>query len=260
MRRLSGKVALITGAGNGLGAATAKLLAEEGAKVIATDIAYESVEKIVEEINKLSKESAIALKHDVSSKKEWLTVVEEGVKTFGPITVLVNNAGILATTKYDQLTYEKWQKAMDINAWGQFVGMQTVIPHMKEAGVGSIINVASIAAVNSSGGLTAYTASKGAVDAMSRAAAVELGEFNIRVNAVVPGTIQTQMLEEAFPTKEIKEASIASQPLKRMGRPIDVAHLVAYLASDESYFTSGTSQLIDGALNVDASSSAAKLT
>ncbi|MHC5534534.1 SDR family NAD(P)-dependent oxidoreductase [Priestia megaterium] len=259
MERLSGKVALITGAGNGLGAAVAKLLAEEGAKVIATDIDYNSVKKIAEEINKESNESAIALKHDVSSKDEWLSVVEEGVKTFGPITVLVNNAGILATTKYDQLTYEKWQKVMDINAWGQFVGMQTVVPYMKKAGIGSIINVSSIAAVNSGGGLTAYTASKGAVDAMSRAAAVELGEFNIRVNAVIPGVIKTQLFEEAFPTKEAKDAAMASQPLKRVGRSIDVAYLVAYLASDESYFTSGTSQLIDGALNVDGSRVAAKL-
>jgi NAD(P)-dependent dehydrogenase (short-subunit alcohol dehydrogenase family) len=97
------------------------------------------LKKIVEEINKENKESAIALKHDVSTKEECLNVFEEGVKTFGPITVLVNNAGILAPTKYDQLTYEKWRKVMDINAWGQFVSMQTVIPHMKEAGIGSII-------------------------------------------------------------------------------------------------------------------------
>jgi NAD(P)-dependent dehydrogenase (short-subunit alcohol dehydrogenase family) len=137
--------------------------------------------------------------------------------------------------------------------------MQIVVPHMKEAGIGSIINLSSIAAVNSSGGLTAYTASKGAVDALSRAAAVELGEFNIRVNAVIPGVIQTQLFEESFPTQEAKDAAMASQPLKQVGRPIDVAYPVSYLASDEFYFTSGTSQLIGGALIIEGSGVAAQL-
>ncbi|MFM9277466.1 SDR family NAD(P)-dependent oxidoreductase [Paenibacillus jiagnxiensis] len=259
MGRLTGKVALVTGAGNGQGAAEAKLMAKEGAKVIATDINFENVTKVVEEINAENLGSALAFKHDVSSKEDWIQVVEEGVKAFGPITVLVNNAGILAPTTYDKLTHEHWSKVMDVNAWSQFVGMQTVIPYMKKAGIGSIINIASMAVVNSSGAFTAYTASKGAVDAFSRAAAIELAPFNIRVNSVLPGTIYTSMVEDAFPDQESMDAAVASQPLGRMGRPVDVAYLVVYLASDEAYFTTGTSQLIDGGFNVQASGSTAKI-
>lgn len=250
MSRLAGKVVLITGAGNGQGAAEARLLAEQGAKVIATDIAFDNVQAVVAEINQANPGSALALKHDVSSKDDWLKVVAKGVETFGPITVLVNNAGILSPATYDVLSYEQWTRTMDINAWSQFVGMQTVIPHMKAAGVGSIINIASLATVNACGRFSAYTASKGAVDAVSRAAAIELAPLNIRVNSINPGVIHTAMVDEAFPDKAAMDAVAQAQPLRRMGRPIDVAYLVVYLASDESYFTTGTSQIIDGGLSV----------
>ena len=259
MDRVKGKVALVTGAGQGQGAAEAKALAAEGSKVIATDINFENVSKVAEEINAQYPDAAIALKHDVSKKEEWDEVVKTGVEKFGNITILINNAGILAPTKYDVLTHEKWQQVMDINAWSQFVGMQTVIPYMKEAGVGSIVNIASMAVVNSSGAFTAYTASKGAVDAFSRAAAVELAPLNIRVNCVLPGTIVTPMVEAAFPDEASMEAANASQPLGRMGTPEDLGHLIVYLASDESKFTTGTSQLIDGGFNVQASGSTAKI-
>jgi NAD(P)-dependent dehydrogenase (short-subunit alcohol dehydrogenase family) len=170
MDRVNGKVAIVTGAGSGQGAAEARLLAQEGAKVIATDINFDKVRGVAEDINALYPNSALALKHDVSSKEEWLKVADAGVKGFGPITVLVNNAGILAPAPYERVTHEHWQSTMDINAWSQFAGIQTVVPFMKQAGVGSIINVASLAAVNASGRFTAYTASKGAIDAFSRRA------------------------------------------------------------------------------------------
>jgi len=250
MGRLDGKVALITGAGNGQGAAEAKLMADEGAKVIATDIDFDNVKKIVDAINAKYPGRALAFKHDVSSRDEWVNVVEEGVKAFGPVTVLVNNAGVLAPATYDVVTYEHWRKTMDINAWSQFVGMQTVIPCMKKAGVGSIVNIASLAVVNACGRFSVYTASKGAVDAVSRGAAIELAPFNIRVNSVNPGVIHTAMVDQAFPTKEAMDEVAAAQPLLRVGRPIDVAYLVLYLASDESWFTTGTSQVIDGGLSV----------
>lgn len=250
MGRVSGKVALVTGAGTGQGEAEARLLAKEGAKVIATDINFDSVQKVVAEINAEHPDAAIAFKHNVASKDEWVSVVQQGVEAFGPITVLVNNAGILAPATYDLVTYEHWQKTMDVNAWSQFVGIQTVVPYMKQAGVGSIVNIASLAVVNACGRFTAYTASKGAIDAFSRAAAIELAGFNIRVNSVDPGVIHTAMVDEAFPNAESIGAAAAAQPLRRMGRPIDVAYLVLYLASDEAWFTTGTSQVIDGGLSV----------
>lgn len=250
MDRLKGKVVLVTGAGNGQGAAEAKLMADEGAQVIATDIAFDNVKQVVAGINAKYPGRALAFKHDVASKDDWVSVIEQGVKAFGPITVLVNNAGILAPATYDLVTYEHWKKTMDINAWSQFVGMQTVIPHMKKAGIGSIVNIASLAVVNACGRFSVYTASKGAVDAVSRGAAIELAPFNIRVNCINPGVIHTAMVDEAFPTKEAMDGVAAAQPLLRVGRAIDVAYLVVYLASDESYFTTGTSQIIDGGLSV----------
>jgi len=147
MGRVSGKVAIVTGAGSGQGAAEARL-AQEGAKVIATDINFDNVLSVVEAINAQRPGVALAQLHDVASKEEWLKIVDAGVQAFGPITVLVNNAGIFAQTPYDQLTHEQWQKTMDINAWSQFAGIQTVVPFMKKAGVGSIVNIASLAAVN----------------------------------------------------------------------------------------------------------------
>lgn len=250
MGRVSGKVAIVTGAGSGQGAAEARLLAQEGAKVIATDINFENVGKVVDEINARHPGTALAQRHDVSLKDDWEKVVETGVQAFGAITVLVNNAGILSPAPFDQVTHAHWQKTLDINAWSQFVGIQMVVPFMKRAGVGSIINIASLAVVNASGRFTAYTASKGAVDAFSRAAAIELAPFNIRVNSVDPGVIHTPMVDEAFPDDDAMRAAADAQPLKRLGRPIDVAYLVLYLASDESWFTTGTSQIIDGGLSV----------
>ncbi|EMZ44054.1 solvent efflux pump periplasmic linker srpA [Pseudomonas aeruginosa str. Stone 130] len=162
MGRVNGKVAIVTGAGGGQGEAEARLLAAEGAKVVATDINLDRVTRVVAEINEQYPGSAMALWHDVSSQSDWQDVVEQTVAAFGPITILVNNAGILAPAAYDKVTFEHWQKTMNVNAWSQFVGMQTVIPHMRAAGGGSIINVASLAVVNACGRFTAYTASKGA--------------------------------------------------------------------------------------------------
>jgi NAD(P)-dependent dehydrogenase (short-subunit alcohol dehydrogenase family) len=253
MGRLDGKVVILTGAGNGQGAAEARLLTDEGAKVIATDIDEAGVTRVVAEIEAKEPGRAIALKHDVSNREDWERVLSEGEKAFGTVTVLVNNAGVLSPTSYDNVTYEIWTKIMNVNAWGAFLGMQTVIPSMKKAGVGSIVNLASIAAVNSAGGFSAYTASKGAVLSVSRSAAIELAPFNIRVNSVNPGTIKTQMVTDAYPDEASMKAANDAQPLKRMGTPEDVAYLVAYLASDESYFTTGSTVMIDGGASIDGS-------
>jgi len=247
MGRLTGKVALITGAGNGQGASEAYFFAKEGAKVIATDIEFTNVSEVVNKINAEFPDSAIALKHDVSSEEAWIQVVEEGVKTFGNINVLVNNAGIAITTPYTQLTLDMFQRTMNINAWSQLVGIRTVVPYMKKAGGGSIINIGSLASKINAGGFSAYTMSKGAVEAMTRSAAAELGPVGIRVNSVHPGGIATRMVTE---NKDITQEAVrqieAALPLRRLGTADEVAHLVVFLASDEAAYITGAEHIIDG--------------
>lgn len=248
MGRLTGKVALITGAGNGQGAAEAYLFAKEGAKVIATDIQFDNVSDVVAKINSEFPDRAIALKHDVSSEEDWKRVAAEGVGEFGLITVLVNNAGILSMQPFLEVSYEVWKRAIDINAWSQFAGIKTVVPYMRQAGIGSIINIGSLASIIAAGGFNPYTASKGAVEAITRAAALELGPEQIRVNSVHPGGIDTQMTRDTFTTEEARQAVANAVPLKRFGQPEDVAKLVVFLASDESSYITGTAQIIDGGI------------
>lgn len=257
MGRLDGKVALITGAAQGMGAMHVRYFAREGAKVAATDYNYEGVQNLVDEVNKEFPGSAVAYKLDVADENDWIEVTKKTHEHFGKLNVLINNAGILANATFDKLTHEQWNRVMDIDAWGVFIGMRNVLPFMKEDGGGSIINLSSIAAINASGGLSTYTAAKGAVTALSRAAAMEFAPFNVRVNAIHPGTIDTDMFREGFPTEELRKAAMNGQPLKRVGKLEEVSYLMIYLASDESGFTTGTSQVIDGGYTVQAGDIAA---
>ncbi|MFF2480314.1 SDR family NAD(P)-dependent oxidoreductase [Paenibacillus sp. NPDC058071] len=250
MSRLTNKVALITGAGNGQGAAEALLFAKEGAKVIATDIQFENVTAVVNNINEQYPNSAIALKHDVSSEEDWAAIVKAGVDAFGPITVLINNAGIQATKRYEETDIEYFRKAMDINAWSQFVGIKILAPIMKQAGGGSIVNIGSLASITSVGGFNSYTATKGAIEAFTRAAAAEFGPNGIRVNSIHPGGVETKMLTDTVTTNEMREAIISMIPLRRFGYVEDVANLALFLASDESTYISGAAHVIDGAMSI----------
>jgi NAD(P)-dependent dehydrogenase (short-subunit alcohol dehydrogenase family) len=251
MSRLEGKVAIVTGAGAGQGAEEVRVLAALGAKVVATDLDAGAARGVVASVNRQSPGSALALPHDVASREDWSRVVAEAARAFGPVSVLVNNAGILNRVAYEALTLELWQATMNVNAWGVFAGIQAVAPAMREAGGGSIINIASTAALAAVGGLSAYTASKGAVDALTRAAAIELAPNNIRVNCVHPGIIRTAMVEQSLSTDAALAAAASAIPLGRLGRPVDVAYLVAYLASDEAWFTTGASLVIDGGATVE---------
>ena len=250
MTRLAGKVAIVTGAGAGQGAEEARLLCALGAKVAASDVNAQAVQDVVAAINDEAPGRAIALQHDVASSDDWRRVVAETIKAFGPINVLVNNAGTLSRTPFEEITLAQWQAVMNVNAWGAFAGMQAVAPVMREAGGGSIVNIASTAARTAVGGLSAYTASKGAIDAMTRAAAVELGAANIRVNCVHPGIIQTAMVS-SLSTKEALAAAASAVPLQRVGQPADIAYVVAYLASDEAWFTTGASVTVDGGATIE---------
>ena len=204
-------------------------------------------------LNKINEEnpgSAIAIKHDVSSEEQWQVVVEEAIKNFGKINILVNNAGVLATKPYQETNIDYWNFGMNINAWSQFVGMKTVAPYIKEAGSGSIVNIGSMASIDNSGGFSVYTASKGAVEAITRSAAVQFGPDNIRVNSIHPGAIATKMLTDTVTTDEAMQGVIGMIPLGRVGEPIDGAKLALFLASDDSDYISGTANIIDGAMRL----------
>ena len=246
MDRLKGKVAIITGAATGQGAEEAKLFAKEGAKVVATDIQEEKLKKAVEGI-KAEGGEAIAVKHDVTSEDEWKEVVKRAVDSFGSVTVLVNNAGIAAQNNAEKTSLEEWDKVMDINAKGTFLGIKYVIPEMRKAGVGSIINISSISGILGMGS-AAYNASKGAVRTLTKNVAADYAKENIRVNSVHPGVIATAMTDEMLEVKETREAFEQMTPMPQLGKPIDVAYGVLYLASDEAAFVTGMEMIIDGGM------------
>ncbi len=196
------------------------------------------------------------MKQAVSKEEDWLEVAAETEKRIGKIDIFVNSAGVLDSVPLQNITYENWKSVMDINGWGmvffgrcQLLGYKTIVPYMQKIGGGNIVVVSSMAAVNSGGGLTAYCASKGASDALSRAASVHLAPHGIRTNCILPETIETPMLRDAFPDEESWNAMCETQLLKRVGTPMEIAYLALYLASDESGFTNGVSVIVDGGIH-----------
>ncbi|MGE7602538.1 SDR family NAD(P)-dependent oxidoreductase [Peribacillus sp. NPDC097675] len=241
--RLQDKVAIITGAANGMGAAEAKIFAREGAKVVATDVNEEKLMEIAEEI-KAAGGDILAMKHDVTSEEEWKAVVAKAVDTYGKVDVLVNNAGVATNKNFATMEMSEWNWVMDINLNGCVLGMKYAIPEMQKAGGGSVINISSIGGIVGMAGSSPYTAAKGALRALSKSAAVEYGKDKIRVNSVHPGIIVTPM------TAHTMEAGMPfysmHTQLPYMGEPEDVANGVLFLASDESRFMTGAELVIDG--------------
>lgn len=243
MGRLTGKVAIITGAALGMGAAEAKLFAKEGAKVVATDIKEDSLQEVVNEI-KANGGEAIGLKHNVVSEDEWKHVISVAISHYGKVDVLVNNAGIASPKTMAQMEMDEWNKVMDINLNGCVLGMKYVIPEMQKAGGGSLINISSIGGIVGMAGSSPYTAAKGALRSLSKSAAVEYGKDKIRVNSVHPGIIETPMTAESF--KDALPYYQTFTQLPYFGQPEDVAYGVLFLASDESRFMTGAELVIDG--------------
>lgn len=243
MGRLSGKVAIITGAALGMGAAEAKLFAQEGAKVVATDIKEDALQEVIHEINRNGGD-ALGLKHNVTSEEEWQQVIRQTVDRYGKVDVLVNNAGIASPKTLLDMTMDEWNKVMDINLSGCVIGMKYVIPEMKKAGGGSLINISSIGGIVGMAGTSPYTAAKGALRVLSKSAAVEHGKDNIRVNSVHPGIIVTPMTEPSM--KDALPYYQTYTQLPYFGKPEDVAYGVLFLASDESRFMTGAELVIDG--------------
>ncbi|GEN71055.1 MULTISPECIES: glucose 1-dehydrogenase [Chryseobacterium] len=247
MKRLNGKVAIITGGSQGMGESHVRTFVAEGAKVIFTDLNEEKGQKIANELG----ENAVFVKQDVTSVEDWKKVISEAESRFGPVNVLVNNAGILGPIKtITEISEEEYQKVVDINQNGVFYGMKYTIPSMQKAGIGSIINISSIAGIIAIPGYPslAYMGSKFAVRGMTKAAAVEYGKENIRANSVHPGYIKTPMMVEA--TDEDGSGAADAIPLGRMADAKEVSDLVIFLASDESSFLTGTEQIIDGGMSI----------
>lgn len=228
----------------GQGAAEAKLFATEGAKVVATDLQEDVLKQVVADINNNGGE-AIAIKHNVADEHEWKSVVQTAVDTFGKIDILVNNAGVSEPKTLLNITMEQWQKVMDINLTGCVLGMKYVIPEIQKAQGGSVINISSIGGIVGMAGTSPYTAAKGALRSLSKAAAVEFAKDNVRVNSVHPGIIVTPMIEEHF-DEQAKQYYTSFTQLPRLGNPEDIAYGVLYLASDESSFMTGSELVIDG--------------
>lgn len=241
MGRLNGKVAIITGGARGMGAAHAELFVKEGAKVVITDIldGAETAKKIGE--------NCTFMKHDVTKREDWERVVSETEKLYGNVTVLVNNAGIAKLKPWDQTTDEDYDIHYQINQLGVYLGMQITAPSMIKAGVGSIVNISSIAGMAGGAGSLPYVATKFAVRGMTKAAAIDWGPHNVRVNSVHPGVIRTPMtMDNPNVDKALIEQMGEMNPLKRIGDPIEISNLVLYLASDESSFSTGTEFVADG--------------
>lgn len=236
MDRLAGKVALITGAGSGMGRATAELFASEGAIVIAGDIKKPDIDF-----------TSAAIEYadlDVTREEDWHRVVEDVVKRHGRLDVLVNNAGIITYEPLEGLSLAAWDRIIAVDQKGVFLGMREVVPVMKAAGGGSIINTSSIWGITAAPVAHAYHAAKGAVRNMTKNVAVTYAEDGIRVNSVHPGYIKTPM--NAVQAEEVNDALIASTPMKRYGQPVEVAYGSLFLASDESSFVTGIELVVDG--------------
>lgn len=248
MKNLKNKVALITGARRGMGKAHAMALVKYGAKVAVTDINKEECQKVVDEIKKQGGE-AIALKLNVTKKEEVKKAVSQTVKKFGRLDILVNNAGVAEFKSFLKITEKDWNKTLDINLKGQFLCSQAVANQMKKNGGGAIVNITSVAMGQQGIGfsnMAHYCASKGGVAGLTEALAVELAQFNIRVNCVAPGIIETPMIDSIKADPKGFKAMLNKIPLHRSGRPEEVGELVAFLVSDSSSYMTGSAVVIDG--------------
>lgn len=251
MARLSDKVAIVTGAASprGFGFATARLFAREGAKVVLTDIVSEAVEARAAELRKAGAK-AIGLAHDVTSAEQWQKIVQETVREFGRVDVLVNNAGIATMGNIDSTSLEAWDRMIGINLTGVFLGCQTVIRQLRaQKSTGSIINISSSAALNAHPDNCAYCASKGGVRVLTQTVALDVAAEGIRVNSVHPGMMNTDMMAGAMKADPaLVQGIINNIPMRRLGEADDIAAINLFLASDEAKYVTGTRFSVDGGL------------
>ncbi|WP_043631792.1 glucose 1-dehydrogenase [Nonomuraea candida] len=243
MGLLDGKVALITGGARGMGAAHVRLFLEEGARVVFGDVLEEEGEALAKETG------ATFVRHDVTSPREWERAVGTAGEAYGRLDVLVNNAGILKYGRIADMSLEDFDRVIGVNLRGTWLGIKSVIEPMKAAGRGSIVNISSIEGYIGAEGLSAYAGSKFGVRGVTKSAARELARFKIRVNSVHPGAINTSMVKDPDLMKEVDaDAFVKSMVIKRFAKPVEVSHVVAFLASDRAGYCTGSEFTVDGGL------------
>jgi NAD(P)-dependent dehydrogenase (short-subunit alcohol dehydrogenase family) len=244
--RLKNKIAIVTGAGSGIGRACALALAGEGAKVALVGRRRTLLEAVAREIG----DSALVLAADVSNKEQITGVVEHTVARFGGLNVLLNNAGVLHIGTVEQITEEQWDETFKVNVRGLWLLSRAVLPEMRNAGGGSIINIASVLGINGARNRASYAPSKGAVVLLTKCMAIDHGHEHIRVNAICPSFVETDLtaaiISKAPNPKSVRSERIAVHPIGRLGQPEDIAGLAVYLASDESSWVTGSIFPVDG--------------
>ena len=255
MGRLDGKVAVVTGGANGIGRASAKALAAEGARVVIGDVADERGENAAHEIRESDGE-AMFVRADVTKMSDVEALVREAIDRWRRLDVMFNNVGVAIPGTAQEMSEDDFRRVLDVNLIGVWRGMRAAIPEMLRTGGGSIINTSSVQGHVAFQGWAGYAASKGGVDALTRQAAVEYAPKGIRINSIVPGTILTEMNEKILSEAEDPDAQMAMwtsmHPIGRVGQPDEVAAAVVFLASDESSFITGESLRVDGGLIVKA--------
>ena len=247
--RTKGRIAVITGAGSGIGKATALTLAREGSAVVASDINLHSAEKVADEI-KAGGGNGLAVMTDVASKGDMTRLIETTLEKLGRVDIMVNNAGIGSTTPIEEMTKEEWDRVMDVNLWGGFLGCQTVFKPMKEQRYGKIVNISSLAA--KVGGIIIgihYSCSKAGVTCMTKSFAKALAPYGVNVNAICPGPIETPF--HSTTTKEQREGLIKSTPLGKFGEPEDIAETILFLVSDSARHITGEIIDVNGGMLMD---------
>lgn len=242
MGRITGKVAIISGAAQGMGAATARLLASEGAQVVLGDVLVEKGQEVAKQIG----DSALFCRLDVTSEEDWAAVVGAATKHFGKVDILVNNAAILASSGAEELRKEDAERVLGVNVIGTMLGVKYAIPALRAVGGGVIVNISSVDGLRGCNGLSAYTASKWAVRGISKSYALEFGPSGVRVISVHPGGVNTQMANpDGVDVAELNR-KFTSVPLQRMGEPEEIARAVLFACSDDASYMTGTEIVVDG--------------
>lgn len=248
--RLAGKVALITGAARGIGAASAQRYVAEGARVVVADRRVEEGQALVESLNASRTDSALFTQLDIADEDSWHAAVASGLASFGQIDVLVNNAGVIRVAPLEKTDLAMFRRVIDTNLVGTFLGIKAVLEPMTSNGSGSIINFSSVQGLEGREGLSAYSSSKFGIRGLTKTCAIELGPKGIRVNAVIPGPTKTKMTERKGWTDDDYDSAYGQYPLGRMANAEEVAEVVVFLGSEEASFCTGGDFVVDGGVSV----------